>query len=311
MKKIILLTLSLIAIFTLSAYSQNWNAVDFPLIENINGIKFVGQDTAFLITNQGTLLRSFDRLNSFDIFQPDPNVPLEDVDFINSKVGFICGPKGTLMKTTDAGYTFNALHITDTIPWFFDVEMFDAQHGMVVGMTRSKESPLQGLAFRTDDGGKSWKKLKPMGLGYSELCYHDNTIYLVSYGKINYSTDFGKTWKSTNTVEGSPGRCISFFGKNAVIGGIQGMCAYSSDDGKTWLPSQQDNQLMFIANQMVSNNDAYMGGTKSTLLKSSDGGKSWNPELMAKSFDIFDMALSGDRLYVVGSDGGIIWKKVK
>lgn len=311
MKKIITLVGCLILTATFSIQAQNWNAVGFPNNENINGVSFVNEDTAFFVTNQGKLIRTFDRLISFDTFDPTPGVSLEDVYFIDSDIGFICGSRGTFLRTTDGGYTFKQMLPNDTIPWFFDVEMFDNKHGMLIGMTRNPVSPLGGLVYRTSDGGKNWIKVKPFGLGFSEIGFYDSTIKVQSFGRMNSSADFGKTWKSDSTIAGSPGRAFSFYGKTGIMCGLQGMCAYTNDGGKIWLPSEQDTKKMFIAAQMINNNDGYIGGTKSTLLKTIDGGRSWNQELMAKSFDIFDFVLVKDRLYAVGAEGGIIWKKVK
>ncbi len=311
MKKNIILVCCILITATCSIQAQNWNAVEFPNSENINGASFVNEDTAFFVTHKGKLIRTFDRLKSFDTFNPAPGISLEDVYFLNSDIGFICGSKGTFMKTTDGGYTFSKIPVSDTVPWFFDVEMFDNTHGLLIGMSRSSVSPLGGLVFRTDDGGKNWTKVKPFGLGLSEIGYFNNTVKVQSFGRMNSSTDFGKTWKSDSTLTGNPGRAFSFFNNTGIICGLKGMCGYTNDGGKIWLPAQQDSQTMFIAAQMINVNDGYIGGTKSTILKTTDGGRSWNEELMAKSFDVYDFVLVKNRLYAVGSDGGIIWKKVK
>ena len=311
MRTFIILLSCLLITATCSIQAQNWNALNFPLEEDISGVSFVGTDTAFFVTNKGKLIRTFDKLQSFDSFNPAPGISLEDVSFLNSEIGFICGSKGTFMKTTDGGYTFEKINITDSIPWFFDVEMFDDKHGLLIGMSRDPKSPFSGLSFRTSDGGKNWVKVKPYGIGLSEIGYYDNTIKVQSFGRLNSSTDFGKTWKSDSTVTGNPGRAFSFYKNSGILCGLKGLCAFTNDGGKTWFPAEQNTQKMFIAAQMVSNTDGYIGGTKSTLLKTIDGGKSWNPELMAKSFDVYDLILVNDRLYAVGTGGGIIWKKVK
>jgi len=305
------LTACTLLFLVISAQAQNWNAVNIPIEENINGICFVNPDTAYIITKQGKMIRTFDAFKSIDTFEPTPEIILEDVEFINSDIGFICGSKGTFMRTTDGGYTFTSFNLTDTIPWFFDIEMFDDQHGMVIGMTRETESPYGGLAYRTEDGGKSWKKVDPIGLGYAELAYANGTVYLVSFGRINFSKDFGKTWKGYSTGEGSPGRSLSGLGNTVVIAGLEGYVYYSHDNCKSWYPSRQDPMTMFIATQMINSKEAYIGGSRQTLMKSSDGGRSWTRELMAKAFDVFDIEFIGDKVYVVGSEGGIIWKKVK
>ena len=311
MKKIITLIATVVLCSFCSIQAQGWNTVEFPIEENINGASFVNADTAFFVTNQGKLLRTFDRLKSFDTFNPAPGVSLEDVFFINSDIGFICGSKGTLMRTTDGGYTFENINIVDSIPWLFDIELFDNSHGLVIGLSRSQESPYGGIIYRTSDAGKTWTKVEPFGLGYSEIEYVNKKIYVQSFGRINYSSDFGKTWHSDSTVAGSPGRSFSIYKNNGILCGIRGMCAYTQDGGKSWISNYQDTTKLFVASQMIDDNEGFIGGAKSFIKRTTDGGKTWSDELMAKSFDVYDFVLVDDRLYAVGANGGIIWKKVK
>jgi len=304
MYKITLIILGLVFSLNGITSAQNWHALEIPTNENITGIFFTHPDTGFVITNKGKMLRSFDTGKSWDIFDTAPNVSLEDVYFINSDTGYICGENGTLIKTTDGGYTWKNLLPGDTTSWLFDIEMLDHQTGLAVGLTRDLLQPMGGIAYRTENSGKTWSKLKPIGLGYSELLLQNDTLYLLSYGKLNYSIDKGKTWQSMMTAEGSPGRAFSLVGKTGVICGLNGMCAYSSDNYKTWNPSQQNKTTMFIAAQLIDEQHGFIGGSNSTVLYTSDGGRTWLEELTIKSFDVFDFFLIGDRLYAAGSEGG-------
>ena len=311
MKKIITLITLMFLCAVSAIQAQGWNTVNFPVEENINGAYFVNADTVFFVTNRGKLIRSFDQMQSFDTFTPVPGIALEDVYFFNSDEGFICGANGTLMKTTDGGYTFQQINLGDTISWFFDVEMFDKNHGLVIGMANKAESPYGGSIYRTTDGGKVWKKVKPFGLGLSEIGYYNNKILVQSFGRMNYSTDFGETWQSDSTVAGKPGRAFSISQKNGVLCGMGGMCAYTRDGGKHWTSNYQDSTKVFIEAQMINDNEGFSGGARSFIKKTNDGGRTWSDELMAKSFDVYDLVLVGDRLYALGTAGGVIWKKVK
>ncbi|MFQ5453636.1 MAG: YCF48-related protein, partial [Candidatus Zixiibacteriota bacterium] len=91
--KQLLLTLIIITILSIKINAQGWIAVEFPLEENINGISFVHPDTAFVVTKTGKLVRTFDTGKTWDIFNAAPGISLEDVHFINSDIGFICGGK--------------------------------------------------------------------------------------------------------------------------------------------------------------------------------------------------------------------------
>ena len=312
MNKFTLLLLVMLCSLSGAVYAQGWQPVEIPTNDNINGIFFVNPDTGFVITNKGKMLRTFDSGNSWDIFDPAPGYSIEDLHFINSDIGYICGQKGLLLKTADGGYTWNDLLPEDTISWFFDIEILDDQTGLVVGMSQDKIQPMGGICYRTENSGKNWKKQKNIGLGYSKLLYlPDKTLYLVSFGKLNYSTDKGKSWDSYITIEGSPARSVSLSGKTGIICGLNGMCGYSMDGGKNWFPSQQNKTTMFIAAQLIDENRGFIGGSNSTVLYTADGGKTWNEELMIKSFDVFEFYLVKDRLYAGGSQGGLMYKVVK
>lgn len=195
---------AVLAVFMVApvAAAQDWNQVKTPIKENINGLYFVHPDTGFLVTSDGKLARTFDGGRSWDVFDAALGISLEDLHFFNSDTGFVCGSRGTIKITYDGGYTWTDKSLPDTNCWLFDIEMLDRQTGLATGMTRTKEAPLGGLAVRSTDGGKTWSALKPMGLGYSEILYQPGgTLFFLSYGKLNYSNDKGKSWQSTPLPE--------------------------------------------------------------------------------------------------------------
>jgi len=295
-----------------SVVSQGWEVVNSPTEENITGICSVHPDTFFIVTNKGNLARTDDAGKSWQVFGVAADITLEDVSFSNSRRGVVCGRNGAIYLTNDGGVTWKNKSIVDTLPWFMDVEMFDAQTGLVIGMTRDSASPFGGLAFRTTDGGQTWKKQKQLGLGYSEILYHpQGPVYLLAFGRLHHSDDLGKSWKSVKTVEGLPARTISIFGKTGILAGPQGMFAFSSDSGKTWTKLEKWSDKLYIAAELVNEKVGYVGGTNATMMRTADGGRTWKRELMAISFDVLDMCLIGDRLFAVGSDGSIIAKKVR
>ncbi len=113
-------------------------------------------------------------------------------------------------------------------------------------------------------------------------------------------------------MTGSPARSFSFSGNSGILCGLKGIVAYTNDGGKIWLKSEKlDEQKTYVASQMINSSEGYIGGQNSTLMKTTDGGRNWSPELMAKSFDVYDLILVKNRIYAVGAEGGIIWKEVK
>jgi photosystem II stability/assembly factor-like uncharacterized protein len=304
--------ISLILLLASPVVGQDWQVVNVPLDENITSVCFVHPDTGFVVTTKGKIGRTFDAGKTWKVSLVAANIQLEDLSFVNSRLGMVCGRNGVLYRTVDGGETWENKSLKDTIPWFLDVEMFNSKTGLVIGLSRDSLSPFGSLVYRTTDGGVTWKKQKPVGLGCSELQYRPGEpVYLLAFGKIYVSHDLGKSWQSYKTVEGLLARTLSIRGKTGILGGPNGMGAYSADSGKTWTTLDLGMDKIYIAAELVDEQVGYLGGYPSTMMRTSDGGKTWKQELMARSFNVLDMCLIGDRLYAVGSEGGMIFKKVK
>ncbi len=291
--------------------AQDWKAIEFPYAGKLTGVHFTHPDTGFVITDEGEIYRTFNAGGFWETFEISYGVPLEDLHFINSDTGFVCGQAGKLYFTHDGGYNWTNSSLQDSNVWLFDIEMIDNQHIVTIGMGRDVQEKMTGIALRTDDGGKTWKKIKQMGVGYSEIYSASDTISFLSYGRIHISVDKGKTWTTRKTHNGEPARTITKFNNAAIIAGPGGNVYYSTDGGVTWEPSTQQSFKVFVASQLVSETEAYLGGINTDLIKSTDGGKSWNTEPAPLSFSIFDFCLIENRIYAVGSDGSVISKDIK
>lgn len=311
MKKTILISIFFILLATAS-FAQKWEAVSFPVNDHINGISIIKSDTLFVVTKSGKFARSFDEGETWDVFDITPGVSIEDVFFKNSSEGYICGGRSMIMKTTDGGYSFKSVMSADTLPWFFDIEMFDDKHGLVVGMTRQPDAPFFGLGYRTEDGGRNWTQLDPMAVGYSKILKRSNgDINLLSMGQLHITKDFGKSWGALQIKSDHPVRSFSFAGNTGVICGFKGVCFYSHDNGNSWLQSFQADTLVLISVQMVDEQVGFMSGSPPVFFKTVDGGKTWLKQPMEKPFTVFDMVIHENWLYAVGSYGNIIRKKIK
>ncbi len=302
--------LGLTAVTALPA--QDWKAVKLPVDEAITGIQFISPDTGFLVTREGTFLRTYDRCATWQTGTVDKTARLEDVSFASTAHGLVCGGYGALYVTEDSGQSWDNVSPGDSAHMYFDVLMVDTRIALVSGMDRGANVPYAGILLRSTNGGRSWLGQESMGMGYSELISTDaGRILLPSFGQLHVSTDQGETWQTRHLGIRGRARALSLSGSTGFLVGPESMCARSTDSGQTWTNLQIEEDRTFVAVEVVNEQTAYIGGLGSHMLVTTDGGQTWKEELMARSFSVLDMALIGDRLYAVGSEAAMVYKIVR
>ncbi|MGH8016466.1 MAG: hypothetical protein ACREBV_09760, partial [Candidatus Zixiibacteriota bacterium] len=195
----------------------------------------------------------------------------------------------------------------------FDIQMIDKDTGIVVGMRPDSINSLNAIALRTTDGGKNWKQLEPIGLAYSDAGYDKSNklLYFMSIGRLNYSNDGGRKWKSIGTLEGPPARTMAFFGNSGITAGPKGVCGYTVDGGKAWYKIQRAETEHFISSALVDAKRGFIGGLNGTILFTADGGRNWQAETLPKNLSVLDLFALNNSIYAVGSDGTILFKTLK
>ena len=183
--------------------------VDF--IDSLNGV-IVGDYTLILKTNNGG--------NTWVII-PSPylfgdslfNYELRTVQFINDSVGYAAGgpyngSTGILIKTTNAGNSWNIAYESYNFPVFLQIEFTNDTLGFAAGSCHvNNPFCYRSKILKTTDGGNSWTEI------YSDWCDElrsidviGNSIYSVGYylGGFNpiivYSSDFGLNWNYQNSL---------------------------------------------------------------------------------------------------------------
>lgn len=312
MKRLIFLTLLLLCASPAQSQDSAWVSLKTQITANINGIYAVTPDTILVVTKDGRLGRTFNSGKSWDLLKVDTTVQLEDLYFVNSDVGLVCGSSGAVYLTSDGGYTWERTSGNQPGLWFFDIELFDGVHGLVVGLNRSAENPMTGVAFRTADGGRRWKEIELPGIGFSEIYYRpNNPVFVLAYGQLDYSTDMGLTWSSARTNAGAPARTVSLWKNRGVVAGMRGLIAQTTDGGKTWQRQDFNEEAVFVTAEFVDDSTIYLGGIPGLLVKTTGNGADWTPQELPGTFDILDLCLAGNRLWAVGTHGGIMYKTVR
>ncbi len=248
-------------------------------------------------------------------------VTLYKIYFVNEKIGFITGARGTILKTEDGGKTWNRKMARSEAAAqnanrrrgggiranLMGIQMINETIGFIAGS--------ENTLLKTIDGGETW-------IGSSErarvgetrnnlenvLFVSPTTGWVIgSYGTLLHTTDSGETWKKQDPGVDNNLFGIHFFDeKTGWISGQEGLILHTNDGGKTWKKQKTDSfdnlyDIIFV--------DAMVGwtaGDYGAMLHTMNGGKTWKASKVGGSGAIKGVhATDKDHCWAV-DDWGVI-----
>lgn len=232
---------------------------------------------------------------------------LNSVCFVSADTGYIAGDSCTLLKTTDGGVTWVALH--PNLPADLDLKsvyFIDANHGWICGEYI--------MPLFTIDGGLTWDTGTLGGFVpclYSVFFPTIDTGYAVGdnnpYGAAVKTTMAGFHWDPLALSLSHIFRTVYFLnGHTGFIGGDAGSLTKTTDGGLTWsnnlINSTHDVRSIYF----VDPSTGFAAGDSSLLLKTIDGGNTWTapPNSISGSFTSVHF-IDPPHGLIVGKDGMI------
>ena len=266
---------------------------------------------------------------------------LSDVFFLDESHGWIAGSTGTLLRTTDGGYTWE--EPTETLPVIqsmYSVYFINENVGYAGG--------AHDLLLKTIDGGATWIEINldaDDGTIYSLYFVDENRGWVLNGKKIIYTNDGGASWAVQVTESSVTLKAMSFNspGHGVCVGGKSGVFAfYYTSDGLNWTKAPNPTGIPGIYSRndiytvaMASDDVACVTGWGSSAaglqpsftMRTSDGGANWAYETQAEEDRLY-VSMYGmyflDELtgFAVGgssykggvtyktTDGGLTWKEI-
>jgi photosystem II stability/assembly factor-like uncharacterized protein len=235
------------------------------------------------------------------------DVQLRGISAVSDKVAWASGAKGTVLRTIDAGATWQKLEIVGAEALDFrDIRAFDQNTAFVLSIGPGDQSRI----YRTADGGRIWQRqftnADPKAF-YDCFAFWDSTHGIALSDSVDgkfplIATTDGATWNPI-TVKKMPsalpnegafaasGTCIATFGKNDVwfsTGGPAARVFHSADRGQTWTVTETPiihgavTQGIFSLAFWSAKDGVAMGGDYKDPAKhervaafTHDGGKTW------------------------------------
>ena len=192
-------------------------------------------------------------LNRYGVFRT--------VYFQNATTGYLAGPSGTMVKTTDAGLTWSQLS-TGTTQLIRDVYFPDSQTGFLVGDN--------GLLRKTSNAGASWQALNSgTSANLAAVCFTSPTVgYCVGTGGTALRTQNGGLSWATMPV----GVTVAFHDvifTNSSVGfivGDFGTILRTVDGGTSWQAELSNTFESLNALATVASGPVWAAGDNGTVL---------------------------------------------
>jgi len=268
---------------------------------------------------------------------------LNDVYFLNENIGWIAGTDGTILRTTDGGYTWE--EPTSPLPVIesmYSIYFINENIGYAGGN--------YDLLLKTIDGGKTWSEVTFPSSGgkvYSLYFTDENSGWVLSGtssgGKIYYTDNGGVNWSLQASETSVNLKAMNFNspGHGICVGGRKGNFAiYYTTDGSTWTKAPNPTGIPNIYSRtdlyavaMASDDVACVTGWGSTFqlqpsytMRTTDGGANWTYETQAEEERLYNSMYGmsfideltgiavGGSTYKGGvayktTDGGLTWKE--
>jgi len=267
------------------------------------------------------------------MIEPTFKNSFRDIDFVSSQIGWAIGSHGYIVKTSDAGAT-----------WEESFVGIDKSLSRIHALNEDScwIAGDDGYCFYTQDGGENWSAIiLPSSEDLNDIFFANPTHGWVvgDKGTIFYTTD-GINWKEPGDKAGITDNVYSVAFLNELQGyaGSKNTILRTVDGGNTWIRSEQINsggigysKMDIRAFHIFNENEAIacgygspVGLQPSLILKTTDGGKNWTYSNNGdKTYGIcYDLCFKDNQngiavgrqtgvgnIILTTNDGGLTWTK--
>jgi photosystem II stability/assembly factor-like uncharacterized protein len=317
MKKIIFVFLLFIVNCSLLIAQTGWYwANPLPQGNRLAKVKFIDNNTGFILGQHGTLLRTLDGgLNWYSTQLT--TLRIYSIFFVNSQTGYISASKGTLFKSTNSGNNWlpivcNNFSGSD----FNDIYFMNENTGFAVWSNEI----TSGYVYKTTNGGLNWNTLFTVAGGLTRIYFKDiNTGFATGYNNVIIRTTNGGTnWSILNIAPGTYSQYgdIAFADdmRGYIISYNYGDIVSTTDGGITWpIVNNYSNDYFFGISFANQNTGSICGSTyQGSILHTTNGGINWavQSSLYTRLYGIYHISPStmfaiadGGRMYRTSNEG--------
>ena len=211
--------------------ARSWRRVESPATTMLTAIHMHDEAIGWAVGHDAVILRTLNGGDTWEQVHHDPEdaIPLLDVWFAAARNGYAVGAYGTFLETGDGGDTWQGRWISED-DFHLNVLVAAGENRLLIGAEA-------GVAYRSDDAGKTWQALAPpyTGSWFGALALSEETFLLAGLrGHLFRSHDGGATWTDIPTGTNATLANLDRLPDGTIVAaGLGGVLLTSHDDGKS------------------------------------------------------------------------------
>ena len=220
---------------------ESWSQAEVPTRALLTAVHMHDERVGWAVGHDAIILRTRDGGETWTMVHraPEEELPLLDVWFRDERTGFAAGAYGYFLATADGGDTWTARAISEDD--FHLNALFPAGGEPTESQTPESQrlyiAAEAGVAYRSDDGGETWRELPSpyAGSWFGGLALDDEQVLLAGLrGHLFRSEDAGETWVQVPTdTNATLTGAIRLSSGAILITGLEGTLLTSRDDGRS------------------------------------------------------------------------------
>ena len=285
---------------------------------HLSGSYFQDENTGWVTGAGGTVARTTDGGDSWELMDVDVTGTIEDIEFYSS---WIVGDDqsrgaGAIKLTTDGGDSW----------WFRSFGLglsLNAAH--FVSEMEGWVAGKSGRIARTTDGGALWiHQDAGVSKTFQDLYFTDSNhgwaVGFATSGAVDtfstilYTDNGGETWTSLDSVYGRRLNAVEFVDNSTGWSvGDNGSIFKTVDGGASWTLQSYGGSVELFGIEVMNENELFVVGQYGNILHTTDGGTSWETHDWPGSESATEQTLydidfpTGSVGYACGSMG-TVWK---
>lgn len=241
-----------------------------------------------------------------------------DIQFLNSRIGFLGGGAGAVLKSTNGGLTWRPKNLN--VQGVERIAMVDSIRGYL--LTRISFFQGQKEIWKTTNGGESWQNTGFSSLEIpSALVFRDalNGVAPATAGVLFQTTNGGSNWNPVQLPTTFSLLAAAYTPNGRLLcGGDEGLLYRSEDNGQTWNPVALGTQNAITRISFLNANTGFLLAPSNQIsnepqvFRTLDGGLTWLPVSAFTGTGIVNDLVFSPQGYGIGfgqgSDGLREWR---